>query len=300
MSYLGVVIKTPQIILALCLIQISAFSQQFSVDLFFEDAIGNRDTVTIGYDSTATSSIDTSLGEVNIINVPWDTTFDVRITDNFFQSSYWGNDSVTYHSKRQILPIPCDTIGRPVEDLEFNILCKNWPITIRWDSLPFLQDPCLERSILTDFHPGGWFDVLDGTFIACYETTGKVETNGKNRSGYELNGDSIKYIFSALGDAERVSIFGGPCWTGIAELNQELNNSIVLVPNPVSTHLNIQIEDPSIQVENISVLDLNGRVLINSEVLNQIDISELCSGLYLVRIETVEGLEVVKQFTKLE
>src|SRR5690554_219642 len=82
----------------LCFYQISE-AQTFQFQMFFEDAIGNKDTLTIGYDLNGTELIDSSFGEENIIGIPLDSTFDVRISDAFYN---YGN--ATFHTKKQILP----------------------------------------------------------------------------------------------------------------------------------------------------------------------------------------------------
>jgi hypothetical protein len=62
---------------------LTAASQQFSFKMYFKDAIGNTDSITLGYDPSASDSVDISFGEINIISTPLDSGLDVRITDEW-------------------------------------------------------------------------------------------------------------------------------------------------------------------------------------------------------------------------
>jgi len=86
----------------LCIFHIS-FGQEFSIELFFEDAMGNQDSVILGYDVTATDGIDAAFNEINIISVPYTAGLNVRITDELKARGTYPNPiSPTYHTKKQI------------------------------------------------------------------------------------------------------------------------------------------------------------------------------------------------------
>src|SRR5690554_6365856 len=89
------------------------FSQQpteLSFALYFEDAAGMRDTVTLGYDDYATGGIDVIFGEYNDINQAREPNdLDVRIGDKTYSDNFglsWLNNN-TYLTKRQILHSHC-------------------------------------------------------------------------------------------------------------------------------------------------------------------------------------------------
>ncbi|MCB0375492.1 MAG: hypothetical protein KDD04_06205, partial [Sinomicrobium sp.] len=50
---------------------------QFETTLYFEDAVGNRDSVIVGYDTLATHDIDPEFGEQELVS-PFDSVFEVR------------------------------------------------------------------------------------------------------------------------------------------------------------------------------------------------------------------------------
>lgn len=74
---------------------------------------------------------------------------------------------------------------------------------------------------------------------------------------------------------------------GIDEVN-DINVS--LYPNPTTGKLNVNAED----VQEINVLDINGRVVMTANNTNAIDMSELSNGCYFVRVITNEGVSTQK------
>ena len=80
---------------------------------------------------------------------------------------------------------------------------------------------------------------------------------------------------------------------------EELSSSLNVYPNPVSDKLYIEAE---VEIEEVVVYDVYGRVqnLSNSEtqqLRNSIDVTDLNSGVYFVKVVTENG-EVVKRFIK--
>lgn len=72
---------------------------------------------------------------------------------------------------------------------------------------------------------------------------------------------------------------------------------ITLYPNPTTSILNIS-NNNNLDIKNISVVDINGRVVKNQEgSLTQINVSDLNAGVYFVTIEAAEG-KTTKKFIK--
>ncbi len=137
-----------------------AQTPEFEFQLYFEDAVGNKDTVTLGYDALATDSIDAAFGEVNILNQPWGNGLDVRVGKSHFMS----NNS-SFLAKKQILKsfcIPPSTnyINNFSEEATIHFYTSNYPIRVMWDKNLFNNDPCVKMSIIySEFHgfdPGGY------------------------------------------------------------------------------------------------------------------------------------------------
>ena len=102
--------------------------EEFSFQLYFEDAVGNRDTVTVGYDDNATHAIETAFGEEDIKSLPWDNQCEVRITDF----------SKTFHTKKQIIKNHCGEFWNILEPIFIDIKNPQFPLTIscRLNPLP--------------------------------------------------------------------------------------------------------------------------------------------------------------------
>ncbi|MCE9540441.1 MAG: hypothetical protein K8R85_14670, partial [Bacteroidetes bacterium] len=112
--------------------------QQFSFQMKFADAVGNTDSIIMGYDINATDTIDALFGEINIIGLPLDTSLDVRISNEWYYRNYL-NTNGTYQTKKQIIYKNCTNFWYSVQSID--ILTKHWPVTMTWDSTLFM-DSC--------------------------------------------------------------------------------------------------------------------------------------------------------------
>jgi hypothetical protein len=79
-----------------------------------------------------------------------------------------------------------------------------------------------------------------------------------------------------------------------AGLSFLLKNSIIISPNPASTTIHITTAENNYQVE---ICDLTGRTYPTTISKDQIDVSNLPTGIYLLRLKTEKG-SVVKKFVK--
>ncbi len=115
---------------------------QWETKFYFEDAAGNRDTITVGYDDEANYKYNPDFGEVDIKDALWDSVFEVRaghqeagvLLDEILSKKIIGNiEKLT----------PC---GLP-ERIRMFVRIKHLPLTITWDSTDF-NNEC---------HGGGFF-----------------------------------------------------------------------------------------------------------------------------------------------
>lgn len=111
----------------------------YNLTFYFEDAVGNRDTVYIGGSPYVTGDqVTPSFGEVNLIDVPFDSVFEVRVTNA--RNLYTFGDSARYVGKKRILQyaltdfgdFPCDWNGG-IGGFAFVANVANPPLTISWD-----------------------------------------------------------------------------------------------------------------------------------------------------------------------
>jgi hypothetical protein len=69
-----------------------------------------------------------------------------------------------------------------------------------------------------------------------------------------------------------------------------------IYPNPVTNILNISNPN-NFEIKNLSIIDINGRVVKNQSDLSQINVSDLNAGVYFVTIESTDG-KTTKKFIK--
>lgn len=139
----------------LLLVSINLFSQEFSMKLIFENNSGARDSLVVGYDSSASDTIDSFFSEVNIKSDSLDSLLDVRIpiyADPFI----WDSMGVA-QVKRQITMRKCDDQYLSEKPVPIDVYSSSWPIKISWN-VESLKDSCHRGSFLTTIHPKSWFD----------------------------------------------------------------------------------------------------------------------------------------------
>lgn len=76
------------------------------------------------------------------------------------------------------------------------------------------------------------------------------------------------------------------------------NSSLILLPNPAKTEFTINYQNDPIVLDKIQITDLNGRIISQIENPNQnqnINISNLNNGLYLVNISDKNGNKTIKK-----
>jgi PKD repeat protein len=89
-------------------------------------------------------------------------------------------------------------------------------------------------------------------------------------------------------------------YSNVTGINEGITDNFILYPNPASKVLNIEFNSANSKPHNIEVSDLLGKQIINTRAIEgnkqQIDISLLSKGLYLVRIN-YNNYSVVKRFS---
>ncbi|MCF8359899.1 MAG: T9SS type A sorting domain-containing protein [Prolixibacteraceae bacterium] len=129
----------------LFLLSYTMFGQENCYPLYFEDAAGNRDTVWFGDAPSATFWLDEHLGEVNLINEPVDSVFEVFFTDAVTGGMYNPDDFFDCYLDFDQTPsfITKTQFVNYYEGLfnwfELGMIAKNWPVTISWDQDEMVQ-----------------------------------------------------------------------------------------------------------------------------------------------------------------
>ncbi len=131
------------------------------------------------------------------------------------------------------------------------------------------------------------------THIRIIDVVGNINEpfSTKDSSGKVIN-DPWPTPFASSGfDLDAVGLIHV---NGINTLKEEVENELTIYPNPVQNVLNIKIDSP---IESIQCIDISGKTTFFS-VSNEIDVRNLPSGIYIVRITTKNQTYVRKVVKK--
>ena len=137
---------------------------------------------------------------------------------------------------------------------------------------------------------------LNGTFYI-----GIVQKNdGLINIGFDTSKDNSQYnYFNVSGTWQQSTtpgsimlrpVVGGNYFIGVNE--NSLESRIKVYPNPVSSTLHI---DGISNGSSIAVYDITGRKVMQESFSNELSVSQLRNGLYLLNITTTEGLVISKK-----
>lgn len=250
------------------LLTFQGFSQsltpEFEFELYFEDAAGNKDTLIIGYDENATDSIDTSFGEINLINQPWSSdNFEVFITDRGI--------TPTIKTKKQIVNPPCtnDWQNWTYRSLFFSIKNAEFPIQLSLNT-NLLENHCLNGSFLAvDDDPRWW------AYSFLHQSAVLEEPNYLNQYQDPTDDKTISYYWLILADSSQQSY--------ILSIDDFDNNpNLKVFPNPFDDEFTITSE---YSVSNIQLSNLQGEAIQYERNGNTIVPLNISRGLYFLSFE---------------
>jgi hypothetical protein len=279
-----------------------SFSQEFSVELFFEDSAGNQDSIILGYDDNATDGIDSSYNETNIISIPYNSGLDVRISDEQKARTTYPNPiSATYHTKKQIFPKNCPT-NFSIQAID--IVTENWPVTLTWNNLLFDND-CRNGSVFTSINPGGWWDTgspsefSNGAFPRT-QLLIENEVTFSDNTDYPEYGLNENYDY-LTDDNIIVSVFWFTFGNESLLLNVEEYNSpkVTIYPNPTDNNITFDINTTNLEIEHVELLDISGRTSkIKLDNIDSISLENFETGIYFVRFTFKSGITLLKKVIK--
>lgn len=103
---------------------------------------------------------------------------------------------------------------------------------------------------------------------------------------------------NGVGSIEIANLNSSIITLGVGD-NQLLDDKIAIFPNPINDEFWISIKDASIQIETAALYNSIGSKVkaFNLEGTNKlnVDVSEFSSGLYFVKLKSVDGLSLVKK-----
>lgn len=263
------------------------FAQEFQFKMLAQSN-GSFDIVTVGFDPSASIEVDSQFGEEDIYNAPFDSNFEVKVGQvnwrglrcdtNFIKRD---DEVITYMSKVDIAPRDCNgydianTINGLTPISTLFIRNSNLPVTLKWDRTLF-ENECLEKSIITDWWPGGWFDVVCPRFSIDVQ-------NFVNQDSLVIDEPSSMFIIDSFSDT--LSLFHIALGKlRPSNVNDFIGHSIEVYPNP-TTGL-VQIESNDIDINSIEVYDVVGNLVQKSKEYQTIDLESQPNGIYFLRINS--------------
>jgi len=273
----------------------------FEMPLYFEDAVGNKDTLIVGYDTAASSqNLNLQFGE-ELIDFPFDSVFEVR-------AIHWDDDDLA--TSKKIIEwhtingpdVPCSGSTGP----NIIISAQYPPVTIRYDSTLFGSGSCRENAILSPdwgiYTLQYWWDA----YHYCLRNTSEITDSLLDNFGgarfieeLEVEGQGIQELPGFF-----LTFWGwGPCNDFMIGTEEHLEAAWgEASPNPANDWVNIKIPK-SFKVAGTALFDAVGRwvecpvFFQGSEA--QVDVKALNRGLYFLVATGTDGRRVQFKFLKM-
>lgn len=281
----------------------------FLTTLYFEDAIGNRDSIEIGYDTLVNTVYDYPAEEFGQIEFaePFDPVFEVRakassVYAEAIPNQKWYKRVIT---RAHSLNSQYDCY-RESAFVTFAIRAVHQPITVSWKKADFTDNFCHIGGFLAQHFAEQRYDGTGGSFwwqafpeyldsTSCLGIDTSWTTTLRNNHGGELivqnayvpsssGGTDTLYTMNFYLSQERS--FFSPCdvefTSSIAESFSK--KEYRLISNPVSRQANFLDGE----THTYQILDIQGKVLLQGRS-SSLNLTSLHTGMYiLVSDKTVE------------
>ena len=275
---------------------------RFQMSLYFEDAVGNRDTIVVGYDESASfNQLNPQFGE-HLLATPFDSVFEVRAAHAIAPPHALSKKIVVQYENS--IGDTCFSSAAA----EIFVHAKYQPITVSYDTALVNSSLCHRNMILSPdrfiFLMEYWWDARE--YHCMTHTNMIVDTFPK---AY-LSGDALSRPFEVEGQGEvavpgyfwMIPRFGICQYLVDTEVPALLPLSLTLSPNPVNSTLRVDWpEDFSGQVEVFG--SAGGRVLLRQTMQRaeqaEIDVGRLPDGLYFLSAVAANGQRSVRTFVVL-
>lgn len=278
---------------------LSAQQPQFIMPIWFEDSIGNRDTVWVGGDPSASSqNLNPQFGEIGI-TTPFDSVFEVRAVHG---------DDTDWETSKTIIehndaPGQCFLPPRT----RIMIRSKYPPVKIYWDTTILATNyPCNINTILTPdqyaFLLQNWFEAR---IIHCMMTRDSIQIENlfpipppdQLKHSFEVEGNGTQVIpglwFAGFWDFPH-------CYTTLPTSYIDFQSRISLSPNPAGSYQTL-INYSGLGIKSVNVCNLTGKIVHTYLVTGdsvRIPMDGLTDGFYLIQIKFINGMYTTKKIIK--
>ena len=296
----------------LILVPLFGIAQQnafFETTIYFEDAVGNRDSVIVGHDENANDNYNPVFGEIDIAE-PWDSVFEVRAAhyldwqhpdgELLLSKKIIGSNEGGIHPN-----YGCLLINEPI--IVFANI-KNLPLSIHWDQSSFSGSICRNRSTLTPhvlpMISEYWYESPIGGIYTCLAENDETIINEfyiDDGFGFYLV-DSIEEnkldtMVAMLINFRFQNALDSPCSAIVSNNNVEnYQEKIIIYPNPAHNQISID----SYAYDNWMIINQDSKLLKKGS--NQsLNVEEFQSGIYYISLFDKQGrlLQTIK-FVKTE
>jgi len=282
-------------IMVCSLLPLWLYSQQtafFETTIYFEDAVGNVDSVVVGMDEDANYEYNPQFGEADI-EAPWDSVFEVRAAHTL----PIGNDNLVLSKK-----IIASTEGgiHPTlncillaEAIELYYYAKYLPVTVRWDRSAFADSFCRVGSILSlnylpELVEQWWVGLEPGSQYSCMAEDSSFITDPANDGTFnismmdEVEGIGEDTIHALLLNYRFQNAIDTPCDATVvftSEPEEAPHEGAILFPNPTRGLLYMQEG----YERGYEMYSSQGQLL-EQGFGQQIDLSAYPNGVYFLRM----------------
>jgi hypothetical protein len=277
---------------------------QFAATIYVEDAIGNVDSVVVGFDTLATTDMDEIFGEVAITG-PFDAVLEVR-AGTFLGFDRSKTSKVLIEPAEPVYPLSTSQgcyVGLPVF---IYIWAAHQPVTIRWDKSQFLNDVCVRGSLLSNHwadevtDPYNWWalpqneyycmgDEESWTIDLSAQAIEAAQVNVPVVIEQEVEGLGVQQVYGVRFFPSPTFTFWTPCsYITKAVDAQRGAREMRIFPNPASVHAAVKLPE-GLRVEAVEIYDVQGQRVGQYSGLGAFDVSHLPPGMYLVLALASDG-----------
>jgi hypothetical protein len=280
---------------------------EFSFKLYFETAGGSKDTIELGYDGSATNSVDTSFGEVEYDSPVSIDKFRVFINAAHNQDCHgyksflrkqilhknmimdWGDIQLNFSTDGVAMLFPKDSL----------------PVTIKWDKELFNNFQHDYSAIVNRLTESTWWESV--YYDDCWDDdTNTVVMYSGTCTDFKLKLKERDQVMMAstqeylcLNKQDTFALFGiafinNSFWERLKNESLSISSSLSIHPNPVSDICYIKNENGK-DVKKVQVYDMSGKSVLSFDGnITQFPCSTLKKGVYAVLIETEDGRKSYK------
>ena len=272
----------------------------FESTLYFEDAIGNKDSIVYGFaENEEINFINPIYGEEEI-DSPFDSIFEVRASHDKNGRKPYTKKIIT-HVFNEFYDFDYNCFHNATRP-HFVIHAKHYPVKISWNRNDFIGKFCVEGSMLVGnnrpFTFDFWFNepsfLVEAACMALDSFVYRLE-DGIDYAPYETQVDIegnqtaiAKLAFILFRDDDH---FGGLCKSEKPNSVSNTANLPILFPypNPVGAIYHFGLD----QAHTYEIIDLNGSVVLKGHH-TQVDVQDLSNGIYFLMVEGYAPKRFVK------